>query len=295
MNSDGLPTFDFCSLEEHISQLLPEFIENFITGLSPSYRGRYSNDDLEFYAIRIPDGRDNFLTAIKIKDSSTMVSVKEVDERYQQDIARLYRITLMTRGKSLFAINLKYGHYAMDYFQAFLDMGNTELAYSFIQKYKIATALRVQANEKKISLDSNIKIIYKLAKKNLQYKDIHNHNPQSIKSYCDSDFECYFINEHTLNIVCYASSIVYSCVFDQYGHYKVYAQRTHYGKRCELLNNSDYQDCDEHFEVTLMKHMYEYEFMIFEHADTGALIAYDFMMVDLLAITNFIVKAELII
>lgn len=123
MNSDNIPTFDFGTLEEHISQLLPEFIENFITGLSPSYRGRYSNDDLEFYAIRIPDGRDNFLTAIKIKDSSTMVSVKEVDERYQQDIARLYRITLMTRGKSLFAINLKYGHYAMDYFQAFLDMG----------------------------------------------------------------------------------------------------------------------------------------------------------------------------
>lgn len=99
MNSDSLPIFDFSTLEEHISQLLPEFIEKFIKSLGASYRGRYFNDDLEFYAIRIPDGRDNFLTAIKIKNSGSFVSVKEVDERYQQDISRLYRTTLMTRSK----------------------------------------------------------------------------------------------------------------------------------------------------------------------------------------------------
>lgn len=278
MNSDSLPIFDFSTLEEHISQLLPEFIEKFIKSLGASYRGRYFNDDLEFYAIRIPDGRDNFLTAIKIKNSGSFVSVKEVDERYQQDISRLYRTTLMTRSKSPFAINLKYGHYAMDYFQAFLTLNNTEMAYSFIRQYKIATALRVRSDEKKILLENNIQIIYQLAKRTNQYKDIYNQGPQAIKSYCDSDFECYFINEHTLNIVCYASSIVYSCVFDQYGSYKVYQM---------LL-----KEYDDHFEVTLLNHMYKDEFVIFEHATTGALLAYDFMIVDLLTITNFIVKAE---
>lgn len=166
MNSDNIPTFDFGTLEEHISQLLPEFIDNFIKSLNSSYRGRYFNDDLEFYAIRIPDGRNNFLTAIKIKDSCSFVSVKEVDERYQQDIARLYRITLMTRSLSPFAINLKYGQYAMDYFQAFLDIGNTELAYSFIRKYKIATALRVQANEKKNIIGQQYSNNLQVGKKN---------------------------------------------------------------------------------------------------------------------------------
>lgn len=141
-------------------------------------------------------------------------------------------------------------------------------------------------------LENNIQIIYQLAKRTNQYKDIYNQGPQAIKSYCDSDFECYFINEHTLNIVCYASSIVYSCVFDQYGSYKVYSQRIYYGRQCELLNNPDYQEYDDHFEVTLLNHMYKDEFVIFEHATTGALLAYDFMIVDLLTITNFIVKAE---
>lgn len=295
MNSDNMLTFDFGTLEEHISQLLPEFIDNLIKSLKPSYRGRYFNDDLEFYAFRIPDGRNNFFTAIKIKDSGSFVSVKDVDERYQQDVARLYRMTLMNRSVSSFAINLKYGQYAMDYFQAFLDINKTELAYSFIQQYKKATATVVQADQKKLLLHNNIKTIYQIAKSTHQYKDIYNQNPQAIKNYCDGDFECYFINEDTLNIVCYASSIVYSCVFDKAGYYKIYAQRTHYGQQCErlskLLKDDDYKTVDEHFEFSLMKHMYKDEFIIFEHGDTG-LVAYDFMIVDLLAITNFIVKAE---
>lgn len=295
MNSDGLPTFEFSTLEEHISQLLPELIENFIKNMKPSYRGKYFNDDLEFYSVRIPDGRNNFLTAIKIKNSCSFLSVKDVDERYQQDIIRLYNITLMTKSVSSFAINLKYGQYAMDYFQAFLDINNTELAYSFIQQYKKATAVAVQAEHKKLLLDHNIKAIYQIAKSTQQYKDIYNQNPQYIKNYCDGDFECYFINEYTLNIVCYASSILYSCVFDKNGYYKVYAQRIHYGQHCErlakYLNDIDDKELDEHFEVSLINHMYKNEFIIFGHSDTGSL-AYDFMIVDLLAITNFIVKAE---
>lgn len=290
MNSDGLLVFDFSTLEEHISQLLPEFIEKLIDSHNKD-RLKYINNQFSFYIFSVPDGTANFFTAIRFNNNLSLFSVDELDDRYKRDILQLHRTTMMTRNTSPFAINLKYGHYAIDYFQAFLDMNNADLAYSFIEKYKKATSTRVQADNKKLLLDGNIKTIYQMAKRTNQYKNIYSQDPQSIKSYCDSDFECYFIEKHILNIVCYSSSIVYSCVFEPSGSYKIYAQRIHYGRKCERLNNIYYKEVDEHFEVTLMKHMYKEEFVIFEQLD-DILLAYDFIIVDLLAVTKIIIQSD---
>lgn len=288
MKSDGLPTFEFGTLEEHISQLLPDFIENFIH----LYGARYLksiNEDFSFYSIMVPDRQNNFLTIIQVHDK---IRPSELYGRYQQDIMRLYLTTMMSRKENPVAINLKHGHYAMDYFQSFIDIGCPDVASDFTRQYKTVTAHKIESTTKKNQLDNNIQFLKKFAKDNNQFKDIlTNSSLTPLKQYCDGDFECYFINGKTLNIVCHASSIVYSCVFEQDDVYKTYAQRTHYGHKCEAIDNPDYIVTDEPFEKTLVKYMYKDEFLIFEKTKTN-LLAYDLMINDLLIICNFIVSYE---
>lgn len=252
------------------------------------------NDEFSYYTIPIPGNPKQSMDFLKVHKRIEIPNHEK--KSYFYDVYGLYRSTMMCQGQPEVAVNLKYGHYMMDYYQAFVDIGHPDFASALIQQYKLATASKVDSMDQKLSIGHNIKFLKEFAKEHNQFKDINNHDyyNNQLKQYCDLDFSVYYIDENTLNISCLASAIIYSCVFDDFVGYKIYAQHNDYGMKSESLNNPDYdryENEDDCYDRLLTKYLYHDEFVIFERVG-DELYAYDLMVNSLVGITEFILKEE---
>lgn len=285
--------FEFVTLQEHLTLMSGEMINQFIEKHCSNFAVDI-NDEFSYYSLPIPNNHDQRMDFLKVHKRIEIHNHEH--KSYFFDVYGLYRSTTMCEDQPEVAVKLKYGHYVMDYYQAFIDMGHADFASALMQQYKLATASTVESTEQKSSISHNIKFLKEFAKENQQFKNINNYDAydNKLKQYCDLDFSVYYIDENTLNIACSASAIIYSCVFDDLGGYKIYAQHNDYGMTMEALNDPSYDryenenDC---YDRLLAKYLYRDEFVVFECVD-NKLHAYDLMVNSLLNITDFIVKEE---
>lgn len=293
MNSEHMPHFEFSQLPEHLTLLSGELIDRFIDEHCSNFAVDI-NDEFSYYNIPFPnDARKSidFLIVHKRLDFDKLDT-----KSHSVNVYRLYRNTMMCEGRPAVAMILNYGHYMMDYFQAFINIGHSEFAHELIQQYKLATASKIDSDDAKLKLSKNIDFLKKFAKDHNQFKDINNYDYSTcqLKQYCDLDFSVYYIDEKTLNVCCHASAIIYSCVFDDFGGYKIYAQHKDYGMKCEELNNPSYDRYDNEddcYDRLLSKYIYQDEFVIFEKVG-DEFFTYDLMVGSLIDITGFIVDEE---
>lgn len=288
-----MPHFAFSTLPEHLTLLSGALLKRFINEHCSSFAVEI-NDEFSYYNIPFPSDREKSIEFLNVHKGIDLDSLDKASN--SANVYRLYRNTIMCKGRPEAAIHLNTGYYMMDYYQAFIDIGHAEFADELIKQYKLATASKIDVGEVKVTLSKNIDFLKTFAKEHNQFKDINNYDSstKNLKEYCDLDFSIYYIADNILNICCNASAIIYSCVFDDFGNYKIYAQHNDYGMKCEELNDSAYDRYDNEddcYDRLLFKYIYQDEFVIFEKIDDEFFV-YDLMVGALSGITDFIVEEE---
>lgn len=256
------PMFEYSTPSELISYACSDVIKSFVAESCKNFLVNQT-DHYSFYRLpyKMKSGSDNEIEILlHHKDYD---SFKDMEKDPFIDMFIHSFIVAEKSGGA--ALRLTYGHYIEDYFETIKNAGYSEFSNQlrktttdFIKQLSAANDLAKQCDER-------IEFVKNFALKHNQNKTLVNGHYEAvgkIKKYNDLNVSAYYVDTDKLMFCCYASAMLYLCVFNDSG-YVLYGQHNDYGfHQEEKIDDSFDSDYEDSHDRLFLKHALKPEFIL---------------------------------
>jgi len=288
--SDNIPHFEYDRPYVHVSYACQEYLREFFNHYGSSYKVS-ENEYYIYYKMPLSSNNNYIQYYEHLKPFENFGKFKK--DPLADELMTLYSFV---RDYEISAVNLRYGHYTEDYFQAFKSLGFIHESH-IMQQLTKQCILNYEGNSTCANCcDSYLKFALENAKKNQQSKQLLDGQyiaKQALKYYGDCDIYAYYVADNILNICDYASATLYSCVLDGKGGYKLYGQHNTYGFEKELFVDPHFDsDEEESHDRLFLKHALVDNCLIMEKTVSDEVYVYSSMALVLKTILECIYMTE---